>query len=114
MKKRAPSEYRQIQVHTDTRPISDALTERIRNIWRDMLLDAREPTDGNLGVDGEDYHLSMSLEGRGTVSATVWSPSGGKTSAFVSLGEALADYARGRADEAALIRRLRPLERKKA
>ena len=54
MKKRAPSDYRQIHVHTHTRPISDALTERIRSIWQDMLVNARKPTDPNLGVDGED------------------------------------------------------------
>jgi hypothetical protein len=114
MKKHAPSDYRQIHVHTDARLISDALTERIRSIWQDMLVNARQPTDRNLGVDGEDYHFSMPLRGRGTVSATVWSPSGGKTLALVSLGEALAEYARGRTDEAALIRRLAPLERKKA
>jgi hypothetical protein len=64
MKKRAPSDYRQIHVHTDTRPISDALTERIRSIWRDMLVNAREPTDHSLGVDGEDYHFSMPLRGQ--------------------------------------------------
>ena len=114
MKKRAPSDYREIHVHTDTRAISDALTERIRTIWQDMLANARQPTDRNLGVDGEDYHFSMPLRDRGIVSATVWSPSGGKTLALVSLGEALADYASGRADEATLIRRLKPLERKKA
>jgi hypothetical protein len=114
MKKRAPSDYRQIHVHTDTRPISDALTDRIRSIWEDMLLNARQPTDRNLGTDGEDYHFSMRIRTRGTVSATIWSPSGGKTLALVLLGEVLADYARGRADEAALIKRLKALERKKA
>ena len=114
LKKHAPSDYRQIHVHTDTRPISDALTERIRDIWRDMLVNARQPTGRNLGVDGEDYHFSMPLRGRGTISATVWSPSGGKTLALASLGQALADYARGSADEAALIKSLNPIERKKA
>jgi hypothetical protein len=87
---------------------------RIRSIWQDMLVNARKPTDPNLGVDGEDYHFSMPLRGRGTVSATVWSPSDGKTLALVLLGEALADYARGRADESTLIKRLKPLERKEA
>jgi hypothetical protein len=114
MKKRAPSDYQQIHVHTDTRPISAALTERMRTVWQEMLVNARLPTDRNLGLDGEDYHFFMPLRGRGTVSGTVWSPSGGKTLALVSLGEALADYARGRADEAALIARVKPLERKKA
>jgi len=114
MKKRAPSDYREIHVHTDTRPISDALTERIRSIWQDMLVNARTPNDHNLGVDGEDYHFSMPLGSRGSVSATVWSPSDGKTLALVLLGEALADYARRRIDEAALIRKLVPLERKQA
>ena len=88
-------------MHTDTRPISDALTERIRSIWQDMLVNARKPTDPNLGVDGDDYHFSMPLRGRGTVSATVWSPSDGKTLALVLLGEALSDYAIQQAGTAA-------------
>ena len=113
MKKSAPSDYREIHVHTDTRPVSDALTKRIRTIWQDMLADARQPTDRNLGTDGEDYHFSTPLRGH-SVSATIWSPSDGKTLALVLLGEALADYARGRADEVTLIKRLKPLERTEA
>jgi hypothetical protein len=114
MKKRAPSDYRKIRVHTDARPISDSLTERIRIIWQDMLANARKPTDRDYGLDGEDYHFSAPLRDRGTVNATVWSPNGGKTLALVALGNALAEYARGQADEAALVKRLTPLERKKA
>lgn len=114
MKKHAPSDYGQIQVHTDARPISGALTERIRIVWQDMLANARQPTDRDVGLDGEDYHFSTPLRNRGTMGATVWSPSRGKTLALVSLAEALTEYARGHANEAALIKRLKPLERKKA
>jgi hypothetical protein len=114
MKKRAPSDYREIRVHTDTRTISDPLVERIRNVWQEMIANARKPTDRDIRTDGEDYHFSVPSRDRAVVSATVWSPSDGKTLALVSLGEALADYARGRIDEAALIRKLAPLERKQA
>lgn len=107
-------DYRQIHVQTEARAISDALTERIRNIWRSMLLDARAPTEALDGLDGEDYYFSMPHADKPYVSATVWSPEKGKTVALVALGEGLAAYARGKADEAALIKLIEPLERTKA
>ena len=114
MKKHAPSDYRQIRVHTDAHPVSDTLTERIRKVWQEMLANARKPTDDDLGLDGETYHFSMPARDRRAQSGTVWSPSDGKTLALVSLAETLAEYARGRADEIALIKKLETLERKKA
>jgi hypothetical protein len=72
-------------------------------------LAARHPTDRNVVVDGGDYCFSMKLAGRGTMSAAIWSPSEGKTSALVALGETLGDYARGQADEATLISASKPL-----
>jgi hypothetical protein len=113
MKKHAPSDYQQIRVHTDARLISDALTERIRDVWRAMLLDAREPTKDEDGLDGEDYHFSMPLPDKGNVSASIWSPRDGRTLALVSFVDALAKYARGKSDEATLIKLLEPLERKR-
>jgi hypothetical protein len=114
LKKRAPSDFGQIRVHTDARPLSAALTERIRVVWQNMVLQAQEARDRGFGVDGEDFHFSLPLPGRGTVSATVWSPSSGKTLALVNLAQALADYARRKADQRTLSKLLEPLEPKKA
>ena len=114
LKKHAPSDFGEIRVHTDARPLSAALTQRIRTVWQNMVLQAQEPRDRELGVDGEDFHFSLQLAGGGTVTATVWSPSSGKTLALVNLAQALGDYARGKADEHTLSKLLEPLEPKKA
>jgi hypothetical protein len=47
----------------------------------------------------------------GIVSGEVWSPDRGKTLALTRLAEALADYARGKADGKKLSQLLKPLER---
>ncbi|MEY2561540.1 MAG: hypothetical protein QOG51_1955 [Verrucomicrobiota bacterium] len=111
MKKQSPSDFRQITIHTDSRAISAPLTERIRRVWQDMLLNARHPKQPALGVDGETYHFSMWVYEHGIVSGEVWSPKRGKTLALTSLAEALADYTRGKADEKKLGQLLKPLER---
>ncbi len=114
MKKRAPSSFRDIRVHTARRALPPAVANRIRAVWQDMVLNARTPTERELGLDGETFHFSVRLPTRGSVSATVWSPNRGKTLALVQLVHALADYARHRADEATLLKVLRPLEPKQA
>jgi hypothetical protein len=111
MKKQFPSDFHQITVHTDSRVMSAPLTERIRRVWEDMLLNARHPKHPPLGTDGETYHFSMWIYEHGMVSGEVWSPKRGKTVAFTRLAEALADYARGKADEKKLTRLVKPLER---
>ena len=111
MKKQFPSDFREITVHTDSRSISAPLTERIRRVWEHMLLNARHPKQPVLGLDGETFHFSMWVYEHGWVSGEVWSPERGKTLALTRLAQALADYARGNADEKKLSQLVKPLER---
>lgn len=113
LKKSYPSDFRQITVKTEVRPIPAPLADRIENVWQKMLLDARHPKDPTLGLDGETFHFSMWIRYHGIVSASIWSPDRGRTLALTYLAEALANYARGGTDEATLIKFLKPLERKK-
>jgi len=111
LKKDAPSDFRQITVHTDTRPIGGPVVERIERVWQKMLLEARHPANPVLGTDGETFHFSMWIRAHGIVSASVWSPDRGRTLAFTYLAEALADYARGTTDEKKLISFIKRVER---
>lgn len=110
MKRQFPSDFRKITVHTDSRVISAPLTERIRRVWQDMLLDARHPKNPPGGVDGETFHFSMWVYAHGAVSGEVWSPERGKTVALTRLAGALAEYARGKSDEKRLSQLVKPLE----
>jgi hypothetical protein len=111
MKRQFPSDFRQITVHTDSRAISAPLTERIRRVWEDMLLNARHPKNPPVGTDGETYNFSMWVDQHGMVSGEVWSPRKGKTVALTRLADALAEYARGKVDEKRLAQLVKPLER---
>jgi hypothetical protein len=111
MKRQFPSDFRQITVHTDSRAISAPLTKRIRDVWEDMLLNARHPKDPPNGTDGETFNFSMWVDQHGMVSGEVWSPRKGKTVALTRLAEALAEYARGKVDEKKLAQLVKPLER---
>jgi hypothetical protein len=111
MKRQFPSDFRKITVHTDSRAISAPLTERIRLVWQEMLLNARHPKNPPGGNDGETFHFSMWVYAHGWISGEVWSPERGKTVALTRLAEALADYARGKTDEKKLSQLVKPLER---
>src|SRR6266481_266390 len=110
LKSHAPSDFRLISVHTDSRPISARPTERIERVWQKMLLDAQHPKNPGLGADGETYHFSMWIRMHGIVSGEVWSPSEGKTLALTNLAKALANYAKGHADEDSLSKLLKSFE----
>jgi hypothetical protein len=111
MKRQFPSDFRKITVHTDGRVISAPLTERIRRVWQNMLLDARHPKNPAGGNDGETFHFSMWVYAHGWISGEVWSPEKGKTVALTRLAKALADYAREKTDEKKLSQLVKPLER---
>jgi hypothetical protein len=108
--KSAP-DFHDLTVHTKTRAISAALTERIRRIWQDMVLNARFPKNPRVGTDGWDVHFSLWVMGHGFIGAQIWSPGNGKTLALVSLGDVLRGYAEGHVDEKKLAEFVRPLER---
>jgi hypothetical protein len=109
LKRRAPSEYRQIRIHFYSAPIPAETVQRLVQIWHKMLLDARKPTDGSIGLDGTTYRFDLStLEGK---SAEVWSPKKGtKTLALVNIGIALSKYAKGQLNEKELAQALEKLK----
>jgi len=108
--KSAP-DFHDLTVHTKTRAISAALTERIRRAWQDMVLNARFPKSPRIGTDGMDVHFSIWVSGHGYVGAQIWSPERGKAAAMEDLAEVLGDYAEEKADEKKLAKAVRPLER---
>ena len=111
MKRQSPSDFRKITIHTDARPISVPVKERIERAWQKMLLAARHPKTPRLGLDGVEFHFSMFIIEHGIVTAEVWSPDRGKARAFTELAEALIEFARWGTDEAKLKSLLKPLER---
>jgi hypothetical protein len=110
MKRQFPSDFRKITIHTDSRPIPASLTKRIERVWQRMLLEARHPKDPPAGCDGETFIFSMWIYAHGPVSGEVWSPRRGKTRALTDLAQAIADHARGKADEKKMNKLLQPLE----
>jgi hypothetical protein len=111
LSKESPPDFRDLTVHTKTCAISGALTERIRRIWQDMVLNARYPKSPRVGTDGMDVHFSLWVLGHGFVGGQIWSPQRGKTAALEDLAEVLGDYAEGKADEKKLAKSVRRLER---
>ncbi len=111
LNKESRADFRDLTVHTETRAISAAFTERIRHVWENMLLSARYPKTTVIGFDGMDVHFSMWVDGRGIISGKIWSPQSGKAAALEDLAEVLGDYAEGKADEKKLAKCLKPLER---
>jgi hypothetical protein len=103
-------DFRDLTVHTARRAISPPLTDRIRRIWQDMLLNARFPKNPRIGTDGMDVHFSMWISGHGYIGGQIWSPERGKTAALEDLAEVLGDYAEGKADEKKLAKAARRLE----
>ncbi len=110
-KRRTPSDIRKITVQTKFAAISGPLAQRITRVWQTMLLDSRHPKKPRLGFDGATYHFSMWIGEHGIVSAAVWLPDERtRTFKFVGLANALSIYARGKSDETALEKFLKPLE----
>jgi hypothetical protein len=99
LKKKTPSDHRNIKTERHARPIPAALAARVESVWHTTLLSARSPTKMRDGCDGETYHFSALVPKRGHLSGHVWSPEpDSKTGRLVALTDALADYASGKVD----------------
>lgn len=109
LKRRAPSDYREIVTHVYSAPISLKVVQRLVQIWQEMLLNTRKPTDRSIGLDGTTYRFDLlSIKGK---SAEVWSPKKGtKALALVQIGIALSKYARHQLNEKELTRTLQTFE----
>lgn len=92
-KANVPSEYGQIKVQTHAVPIPTDTAERIINVWKKILVDARESKQRRIGVDGETYRFDL-LQPQ-ISSAGIWFPDeNSRTAAMVKLGMALAECAK--------------------
>jgi hypothetical protein len=99
LKKRAPSDFRKITTEVKAVAVDDTLAKRIATLWERMLLATRYPREHRQGLDGESYHFSMFLSGRGVVSGKIWSPAEKtKTAALAELASTLALVVNGKAD----------------
>lgn len=97
LKKRTPSDYRNIKVIVKSRPLPPAMAKRLRTLWDAMLREVKPDDDDENGFDsdGETYHISARFQERGRVSGSVWSPSEEtpKTWHITRLVHSLHDYA---------------------
>ena len=59
-------------MQSHARPIPADAAERVINVWKKMLADAREPKQRRIGVDGETYRFDL-LQPQ-LNSAGIWSP----------------------------------------
>jgi hypothetical protein len=53
--------------------VTPALREKLISVWSGMLLKVNKPDEERLGLDGEDYHFSMPLDGK-ELRGKIWSP----------------------------------------
>ena len=106
-----PTSASEFKTKTDAAAISPALAKRIAALWQKMVLDARAPTEIREGFDGVSYLFSSVVEGRGSITAEIWSPqTESKTGRLVSLGEALAKFARNEISEDKVAEAMAALE----
>lgn len=92
-----------IQTITISKPISEALANRLMKIWQEELLKVRYSKNTSLIVDGTKFHFSMFLHGFGVISGNlVNSQSGTRMVGLSRLATALAEFARGKIEYAAL------------
>jgi hypothetical protein len=113
LKKRSPADYRKIGVRVRTRPIPQALADRIRSVWFAMLRGVRrdeEEVDGAV-LDGETYHISAVIDGR-PVGGSVYSPDDSmpKTWRLAHLVDRISEYAQASVDLAALTKAIQEAE----
>jgi hypothetical protein len=121
VKQGLPISYRDIRTRIQTRPVSAALGERMKQLWRAKLLEALNPppgpdeSDRYITLDGVSYQYSMPMQGHGRVTADgklvlrdtpVW--------LMGEFADALSAYAQGRISEDVLIKVLKRVESKKA
>jgi hypothetical protein len=104
-----PSDYGQIKVQSHSVPIPADVAERIIQVWKKMLADAREPNQRRIGVDGETYRFDL-LQPQMN-SAGIWSPDeNSRTAAMVKLGIVLAEYARSQSNQEKLASAIKQIE----
>lgn len=90
-----PASAAEIKTKVEAASISARLAQRIAKIWQKELLAAKVPTKEREGFDGETFSFSAAVEGRGTVTADIWSPdAGSRMERLISLVETLGKSAR--------------------
>jgi hypothetical protein len=102
LKANNPSDYKDIRVTRQSRPVPKDLADNLRHLWNERLLEV-EDSDELDGQDGETYYFSLSDAGSVPVSGHIWSPKpDSKVGRLVAVVPTLADFASGKADAARL------------
>ena len=106
-----PASAAQIKTKMEAASISTRLAKRIAKVWQKELLAAKVPTEKRQGFDGEVFSFSAPVEGRGTVTAVIWSPQDeSKMGRLVSLTETLGKFARKQIGEEKIAKAVKKLE----
>ncbi|MCM2681535.1 hypothetical protein [Echinimonas agarilytica] len=76
-----------------SKKIDKDLAEQIIFVWQEMLLETKYPRDMTMGLDGETYHFSGSVNGFGNYAGKVWSPNPkSRTGKLVEIAYLMTDY----------------------
>jgi hypothetical protein len=107
-----PATAAQIKTRREAASISAPLAKRIAKVWQKELLAAKViPTEKREGFDGEVFSFSAAVEGRGTVTADIWSPQDeSRMGRLVSLVETLGKFARKQIGEEKIAKAVKRLE----
>jgi hypothetical protein len=75
------------------RALDPVLAQRVRSVWRAMILDTRPPSGTSWMLDGVEYHFSMPLALGGHAEAHTWSPPvGSRTWQLVDIADGMVRY----------------------
>jgi hypothetical protein len=110
LKRRTPSDVRQISTSVRAKVIPKVFVERIERVWQRMLLGTRHTTQPRLGRDGISYYFSMWVNGYGIITGHTWSPDQGPTKALAALANQLASYSSANSSIKALEKAIRAAE----
>jgi hypothetical protein len=106
-----PATAAEIKTKMEAASISAALARRIAKVWQKELLAAKVPTEKREGFDGEVFSFSAAVEGRGNVTAGIWSPQDeSRMGRLVSLVETLGKFARKQIGEEEIAKAVKNLE----
>jgi hypothetical protein len=106
-----PASAAQIKTKMEASSIPARLAKRIAKVWQKELLAAKVPAEKREGFDGEVFSFSAAVEGRGAVTADIWSPQAkSRMGRLVSLVETLGKFARKQIGEEEIAKAVKNLE----
>jgi hypothetical protein len=111
LRQRTPLAAQEITVQKQNAELSVQMAERIEAVWKKALLDVQHPKKSISGNDGDTYHFSMFILGRGTLSGQIWTPmDDSRMKKLVGLVEAMNQHALEKGNTDAIDSALKALE----